>query len=301
MRDTTFKDKRRLYDIYDYLGITDKAKRVIVCPMPNHVHVNHTPSFSIYQAGNVQRFICHGSCGKRGDVIDLAGYLNIPGYDENNPEQVKEALALLAGKCEISIPEERTKTASLRGDLHLSYLPLKADGLAYLAQRGISQKTAEHFMIGQDGNYVTIPALENRVLKTIKKRNLINEGLRYFSVKGSATALFNHDYVSGAGNTVFIVKGEIAAMVLHERGLYACAGTAGEGTTKPEWLLPIVFAQKRVVIGDNDIQGKNLEGKTKERAGMLKAELFFPPKEFKDVDEWVLGDPEAIRTLKELV
>ena len=74
------RDLRRIYSIHGVLGIGANV-RWMSCPLPMHRRSGEkrsTPSFSIYfDKDGVQRFKCHGNCGKRGDVIDLVGYLNI--------------------------------------------------------------------------------------------------------------------------------------------------------------------------------------------------------------------------------
>ncbi|RPJ36196.1 MAG: hypothetical protein EHM35_08530, partial [Planctomycetaceae bacterium] len=92
--DLAIRDARRLYNIRDILGLKGAVK-VIVCPLPMHAHHSNTPSFSIFENFNgVQYFECHGSCGLRGDVVDLVGYLFIPGYDDHNPAHICRALDL---------------------------------------------------------------------------------------------------------------------------------------------------------------------------------------------------------------
>jgi DNA primase (bacterial type) len=45
-------------------------KRVGPCPL----HDDHSPSFSVYESGGVERWKCFAGCGQ-GDVIDLAARL----------------------------------------------------------------------------------------------------------------------------------------------------------------------------------------------------------------------------------
>src|SRR5215216_3600957 len=68
----TIRDMSRLFDIRDVLHLNGHKKQ-IVCPLPQHVHHNRTPSFSIFTTpSGKQRFKCHGNCRCEGDVIDLA-------------------------------------------------------------------------------------------------------------------------------------------------------------------------------------------------------------------------------------
>ncbi len=91
------RDVRRIYDIHDVLGVSNRT-RWMVCPLPGHVHNSNTASFSIYwDEEGVQRFKCHGNCGLMGDVVDLVGYLEVPGYDPRSINSVMQSVALLGG------------------------------------------------------------------------------------------------------------------------------------------------------------------------------------------------------------
>jgi hypothetical protein len=68
--------------------------------------------------------------------------------------------------------------------------------------------------------------------QAIKFRNTESTGPHYFSEEGSVASLFNHDGVYRRAAQVLVVKGEISAMVLWERGFLACAPNAGEGASQ---------------------------------------------------------------------
>jgi hypothetical protein len=100
-----------------------------------------------------------------------------------------------------------------------------------------------------------------------------------------------------------VVKGEIAAMVLHQRGLLACAPTGGESMRLTDEIKRALSFADCVVIGDNDRDPavrKETSRLAYERSKELNAKLFFPPEEYKDVDEWVLNDPFAIDELRRI-
>ena len=73
---------RATHSIQSVLGWPDRKKWGL-CVLPQHVHGSNTPSFSIYPWQGKQLFKCHGNCGGKGDVIDLIGYLEIPGYNHD--------------------------------------------------------------------------------------------------------------------------------------------------------------------------------------------------------------------------
>lgn len=291
--------------IFDIAG-TSRSKRKIVCPLPGHHHQSYTPSFSIYWSGDRWRWRCHGNCNKQGDVIDLIGYTNLPNYDPNDSKQLSRAISMLTGENFNPVPPlPPKKTVSQLSPTQWRDYPLKWQVIQYAGDRGICKDMLEKYRIGgwADGDgkiWMTLPTFHGYELRGIKMRNL-GEGLRYRAVKGSRAGLFNMNNVHYNTGRVYVVKGEIAALVLIQRGLLACAPTGGEAMVLgEEYQKALAFADV-VVIGDNDRDPDVRTETTRlavERATSLHAQLTFPPDEYKDVDEWVLNDPEAIEKLK---
>ena len=294
------KDARRLFRIHDVLNI-DPRKRVIVCPLPGHVHYNNTPSFSIgVGRDGFDHFHCHGNCGKEGDVIDMMGYMNIPGYDDKNPEHVARAVSLLSNEISISFATPQ-RTPVLSQNAWMKY-PIKSEAYSYLLERGLTPDTAEKFRLGQkDETSLAIPIFCEDVLWGIKFRRMRGEGMRFWAEKGSKMALFNVDNVAWKEEPVFILKGEIPVMLFDQLGLNACCMTGGEASTIQNWKHYLSFATKRILIGDNDI---NLEVRNRmqhisaERAGQWNADIKYPPEQYKDIDEWVLADQNALVVIR---
>jgi len=282
-----FDEARRNHDM---MSILNTSRRKILCPLPGHIHHENTPSFSIVWKKGVQWFRCHGNCGASGDVVDLIGYLRIPAYDPHDLEHRKRALQLLDERydCAIAIPEKETV---LYGDEWYRYLPISAAGEDYARSRGLSDKTIAHFRLGQNGTMLSIPCFEEQRLVGIKFRSIdlaIVGDDRFRAVKGSRQGLFNIDDCRYHTGTVFIVKGEIPAMLLWQMGYKAVAPTSGEGGWVESWRTALALADK-IVIGDNDAPGVKLGNK---RAALMAAKLVFPPPEYKDIDQWILSAPE---------
>jgi len=282
------------HDIYSILGT---KKRVIVCPLPMHIHHNQTPSFSIFWRGDRQWWRCHGMCNTDGDVVDLIGYLRIPGYEKANPNYQRQALAMLDDKYEIKVvkPEKENR---LDGGEWMDYLPPGKEVLEYAMGRGLIQETISKFSIGQalykQSTYMTMPCFEEHKLVGIKFRNVESHSLkdRFTQLKGSRQGLFNFDAVNLKNDVVFVVKGEIPCMLMDQNGFLSCAPTGGEGGWSEKWRTALAFARK-IVVGDNDDAGRKL-GRI--RAAYLDAALVFPPEQFKDWDEFLLADKaECIR------
>lgn len=273
------------HDMYTVLGLPSR-KKVILCPLPTHIHKSNTPSFSIFWNKGRQWWRCHGMCHQEGDIVDLIGYLRVPGYQKGNATYQRQALALLDERYEaqVVLPE---KEVGLSGSAWLDFLPPGPEVIEYARTRGLTPETLKRFNIGQSKNFMTMPCFEDHKLLGVKLRNT-REGMRFFQLKGSRQGLFNFDSVYLRRGTVFVVKGEIPCMLLDQLGFPACAPTGGEGGWSERWRTCLAFASK-VVIGDNDDAGRMLG---KARAGLLDAALVFPDEKYKDIDQWLLEEPE---------
>jgi hypothetical protein len=295
-----FKEAYENYSIRGVLGAVDN-KRVLVCPLPQHSHSENTPSFSIHFGVGREWFHCFGTCGLSGDVIDLVGYMRIQDYDRSYPMR-KKAVELLS-EFEYSPPMPEEKKTELAPWTWKNFTPPGEDARAYAKLRGLSIETMYRFRIGQVYDWMTIPSFQDGELMGIKMRTLDKDStIRYLSMKGSKRSLFNYDGVNMCKEPVFIVKGEIAAMFLEERGFKACAPTAGEGSYSGSSILAVAESRHRILVGDNDpdpeIRTKIVE-LTKKRAAAFDAELHFPPEQYKDIDSWLLDRPQDISILKE--
>ena len=171
------RDLRRLYDIRDLLHLGSN-KKLIVCPLPQHPHHHRTPSFSIYYTKRgYQKFRCHGNCGKEGDILDLVGYMKVPGYDPKDANSIKAAIALLTGTIDIHPPKpEVTKRHTLPNGLYKDFLPAGNEVVEYARKRFLTSETLDRFHIGQaDKNgtiWMTMPTIHGDRLRGIKMRNL---------------------------------------------------------------------------------------------------------------------------------
>jgi hypothetical protein len=304
---TTIRDMARLYDIRDILHLNGR-KKTIVCPLPQHVHHHNTASFSIFTTPEGrQKWVCHGNCQQSGDSIDLIGFTHVPGYDKKNGDHVKQALAILSGGTRINPPKpETTKAPTLPNGLYRRYLPAGDAVANYAATRGLTRETLDKFSIGQDGHWMTMPAIHGEQLRGIKKRNLKarDKRDRFMQVAGSIDGLFGYNFVDGTRQPVAIVKGEIPVMLLFQFGILAAAPTGGEGSyyKHEELVYPLAFAARRIVIGDNDVDPavrEKMQLAARRRGEIFRAPVFFPPEPFTGVDDWLLARPEeALPTIK---
>jgi hypothetical protein len=300
------RDLRRLYDIRDLLHLGSN-KKLIVCPLPQHTHHHRTPSFSIYYTKNgYQKFRCHGNCGKEGDILDLVGFMKVPGYDPRDTNSIKAAISLLTGSMEIHPPKpEVTKKHTLPNGLYKDFLPAGNEVRQYAAKRSLTPETLDRFHIGQASRngtkWMTMPAIHGDRLRGIKLRNLYSREKRdrFSSIAGSLDGLFNFNGVYNTDKPVLIVKGEIAVMILSQFNILACAPTGGEGSynNHEEYLQPLAFSPRRIVIGDNDqdpaIREKMVAAAHKRKQIFRADALYLPPDPFVGIDDFVIARPEV--------
>ena len=268
------EEARRTHDIQAILGT---KKKKIICPLPGHVHSSRpTPSFSIFWKDGGQYFKCHGNCNLTGDVIDLVGYLNIPGYDQRDGNMIRKALGYLDQKFEISVPIP-VKETTLTGSEWFDYLPISETGREYAHKRGLNDDTIQKFNLGYWKGFLSIPCFEEQRLAGVKMRRVRIGEPRFFSIEGSRQGLFNFDKVAYSLDVTFIVKGEIPCMLMDQMGFQACAPTGGEGGWDERWRSALALS-KNIVVGDNDGPGRMLGEK---RALLLGAMLVFPRKDLR--------------------
>jgi hypothetical protein len=178
----------------------------------------------------------------------------------------------------------------------MDFLPIGIEAREYSWGRGLNDETIKKFNLGQSKHWLTIPCFENWKLRGIKFRNLNpKDDLRFISMKGGLQGLFNFDSIAYKTGAVFVVKGEIPAMLLDQMGYLACAPTGGEGGWREDWRTALALCDP-IVVGDNDLPGRKL-GEV--RATLLGARLVFPPENWKDIDSWILDEPEKARAQME--
>lgn len=296
----SYEDLRQKYNILDFVG----GKKYGLCPFPHHPHHNNTPSFGVFWRTThgvpTQYFRCHGVCGAYGDVIDFMGYMYIPGY-AREPDQVAHAADLLAGeKMSTPSPTPPPPAPKLAENSLKTTFPISPRAKKYAFERGLSQLEIDRFRLGstyrRGYEYLSIPTFQDQKLMGIKLRAL-DQGPRYMQVRGSRTGLFNYDEVFWQEGTTLIVKGELAAMVVHrylrEKGIpmLVCAPTGGE-LARNFSLVALSFS-KNIVVADNDPDPETRQkimAATALRATLFDAKIVTPPEKYKDIDAWWLDN-----------
>lgn len=271
-------------------------KHKIACPF----HADSTPSLHIYDDGHWK---CFG-CGKSGDVLDFVGlyYFGV-GYDAAS--HLLEVVDRLSGlgirpmqpaDRPIAKSDPKPSTTFDLADVALWHDMMPSQRRQYWYSRGFEDETIDAFRLGWDGKRYTIPVTYRGVCYAIKRRKSeIDDGLdgKYVMAKGSRVGLFNADILStpfDASLPLFVVEGEIEAMLLHQLGYQAVSSTGGASTWKEHWARFLAHIPHIVVIYDNDQPGQ--EGAGKVRASIRRAHIWHWPDGYNDGGEF-LPTPEA--------
>jgi len=270
--------------------------------------------------------LCHGSCQKAGDVIDLIGFATIgENYNPANSRDVSQAMLNLTSGYKVCPPviSKTTRRPELPGEIWKMF-PLGKEVIEYAAtKRGLTEDTLRAFGIGQvngdllsqafellgekttwkyDRIGMTIPTFHFGTLTMVKIRWIdAQKKGRFINLPGSSPGLFGFNDVFNATGPIVIVKGEIPKMVLWQRGITAAAApTAGEGQVDDSWGVWTRYSSNAIVIGDNDPEAvmEKLSDAYAKRCSVFGAKLYLPPPQHKDVDDWILGDPTAMDQIR---
>jgi hypothetical protein len=237
--------------------------------------------------------------------------MKIPGYDPRDKNDVKEAASLLTGSLKIDPPEvATTKVPELNNNAWRKYIPIQDNAVEYLRSREIGRAAIEYFRIGSlrtiSTTWVTMPTFHDERLRGIKLRNITAKQRheRFSSIPGGVEGLFNFNVVNETTEPVLIVKAELSVINLWQYNILSCAPTGGEGSYVHHQSLAgsLAFSRKRIVVGDNDPDVKVSEktkGQAKKRAEIFNAKLMFPPERYKDLDDWIKADKQAIPQIRE--
>ena len=284
----------------------EPVKHKIACPFHGS---DSTPSLHVYDNG---RWHCYG-CGAGGDVLDFVGlFLFGNGYDP--AQHLLKVVDHLGGLniAQLSPPARpATQQKPARQPVAIPVSNVTAWNRTmpvarrkYWHTRGLVDETIDGFALGWDGKRYTIPAIYRGICYGVKRRQSeINDGIttKYVMTKGSRVGLFNADVLTmlhGGELPLFIVEGEIEAMLIDQLGFAAISSTGGAGTWKGSWSRFLAHIRNIIVIYDNDDPGQ--AGALKVRQSLHRAKIMRWPELYHDGGDF-LPTPDAWAWLNELV
>jgi len=113
-------------------------------------------------------------------------------------------------------------------------IPASEKVAGYLKKRGFTQKTIDHFQVGEKDGKVALPYYKDGTLVNIKYRSVGNKEM--FSEKECEPILFGRDLITQ--EALFITEGEFDAMALYQYGFEAVSvpnGASGHTWVENEW------------------------------------------------------------------
>ncbi len=146
--------------------------------------------------------------------------------------------------------------------LHLAFryhgeLPSRIS--AYLHGRGISDQIIERFIIGWNGERITIPIFdreEKLAFLKLAKDPEDQVGPKMLFPAGVRTELYGWEHLKNEVWQIVICEGEFDRLVLEENGFAAVTSTGGAGVFRPEWPEAFAAAKEIYICFDRDEAGR---------------------------------------------
>lgn len=231
---------------FQITGEVNNEEFITLCPF----HEDDSPSLALNLSN--QKFFCH-ACDAKGDAIKfIAAKMN------RSRASVYKLIIGHDTKKEI----HHDTIIGWNRNLKKSGLWLKK-----ITEKGISKDTIEEYLLGFDGERITIPIFSptgsiinvRRYLPNAKRYKMLSMADHGEAVLYPSEKLHNE--------TVCIVEGEMKALLLNQLGFHSISPTGGANTWKTHWSKK--FTDKIVyIIFDIDKAGK--------KAALKIARLIFP-------------------------
>ncbi len=254
---------REAVNLVDLVGQTITLKRsgdqyTGKCPFHDDQHDSLSVSEKLWN--------CHAGCGG-GDAI--AWIERTQGVDFKAACEILAKMAGVRSKAEPPNPSRsehqksdnpklKTIPREVAGQYHHDLTPERRQ---YYHQRGLTDETIDHYLLGWNGTRYTIPVFIGGEFVNVRLRrddtNKRDKGPKLLNMTGYGEArVFNQDVLLTA-EIVVIAEGEFDAMLLQQRGWAAVSSTAGAATFKAEWVNLFVKCQTVYICYDNDLAGRS--------------------------------------------
>lgn len=174
-------------------------------------------------------------------------------------------------------------------------------------KRGLSDETLKKFMIGWDGDRITIPVYDEfNELANIRryKWNSYEDATKMINYEDSLGNAYGENRIYGIDHllddsckTILWCEGEWDRLVAEQNGIPACTTTAGANNFRIEWLKLIKRKKKIYVCYDNDDAGRMAnEFLVDKLRGALEIYVVQWPKDWKekgDITDFFVNDKHS--------
>lgn len=244
-----------------------------ICPF----HLEKTPSFRVYQHDGVFLHKCFG-CGAAGNILQFVEkHDRIPfnkaaelvrNFINKDWSSAREKVESIFKPFAEEKKELKTYSASEYEKLETAFANNKAAQTWLLEQRGITLETAQRLRIGYrqdagklagesnsdvaDRGWLAFPTFDGSVVTSIKYRSLVRKS--FCKQAGMGTFLFNTPTIDFL-EPVFLVEGELDALVLEQAGFRAVSLPNAQTQVRPDWKDALLEAECVILAGDSDAAG----------------------------------------------
>lgn len=286
----------------------------------NPAHEDRNPSMSYVEKdehGNKHYCYCH-SCHAKYDIFDLIGM----DYGlTNNKDIFEKAYELYNIEADNKQKTQKTQRTQKTQNLQKTQETYKAQetqveenakirkyikktatllpgspGESYLQARGLSKGLMNLYNLGydekEDAVIVPYPGMDYCISRKLHPKD---KNDRYKKPKGVSEPLFNADAIKEAAEReepCYILEGQIDALSIIEAGGQAVAiGGCGIGKLDDYMANYKNKLPKRFfIVADNDAAGEKTALKVKDALKDVAATIVHPPKEYKDVNDFLRAD-----------
>lgn len=177
--------------------------------------------------------------------------------------------------------------------MKLHTIPVKYQ--AWLNARGISDEVLMHNNISVVNGQIVIPVYDykgNFLFNKYRRDPFEDEGPKYRYDKGATAALYNIHNSWFPNDAVYICEGELDALALQSKGIFAVSTTGGSGTFDPSWA-ELLEDRSVYICYDNDAAG--ISGTIKLLKIFPHARVILIPQApgMKDVTDFLKEDPSG--------
>lgn len=258
-------------DEFDKLGLKHSQHGYEIksqCPFKElHAGGDKNPSFTLNTDKGV--YFCN-SCGSKGNIHTFIRYV----YSLSK----QDAWYMLGDALGIERPQGTDDTRpgidpSLPAKFHKALKELNKENIIHSimsSKRGLTRATLERFMIGWDGERVTVPVYDEfNELVNIRRYqwNSYEDSYKMVNYKDAMENTYGETRLYGVENlydtaieTVIICEGEWDRIMLEQNGFKAVTSTSGANSVeaiKNEWVAQIKKKKQIILCYDNDKAGED--------------------------------------------
>jgi len=259
-----------------------------------HKNGDRTPSMS--WDPNALQFHCFG-CGMN---IDIYGY-----YKDHLNHTHAEIVRELLGKDDFKNNRMEQSRTTFMAELQ-KIKPLSGECMAYIAKRGITDKTVQHFQLATYEDKIAFPYFRGETVIGYKLRKPLKDPgkPKMTSITGSKPYLFNAHTVDPGGDELILCEGEFDCMVIWQCG-FENVVSVGAGANSINVLLEqsgsfLKSFRYLIIVSDNDEAGASMDKSFVEafgeRAKLIDKRLYTR----KDInEEYAVSGPGKIKEIIE--